>query len=153
MLVKVLSPGYYARQDTKTPVRIGIRALLIGMALNVVFVLTLLETGWAPAHAGLAAATSCSALFNATMLFIGLRRAQVLRPGPGWAPLFVQVGVACIAMTAFIYWVQWAIGDWLVLTSWQQIGALTLCVGGAAAVYFGTCLMTGVRPRALRAPV
>jgi putative peptidoglycan lipid II flippase len=153
MLVKVLSPGYFARQDTRTPVRIGVRALLIGMVLNVVFVLTLLQTGWAPAHAGLAAATSCSALFNATLLYFGLRRAGVLRPAPGWARLFAQVVVACVAMTAFLYWVQWLIGDWLVLTTWKQIGALTICVGGGAVVYFGTCLVSGVKPRALRAPV
>jgi peptidoglycan biosynthesis protein MviN/MurJ (putative lipid II flippase) len=79
--------------------------------------------------------------------------AGVLRPAPGWARLFAQVVVACVAMTAFLYWVQWLIGDWLVLTTWKQIGALTICVGGGAVVYFGTCLVSGVKPRALRAPV
>lgn len=152
ILVKVLSPGYYARQDTRTPVKIGIRALLTGMGLNVIFVLTLLETGWAPAHAGLAAATSLSALFNAAMLFAGLRASGVYRAGQGWARLFAQVLVACFGMAAFVYFLQTMIGDWLAMTTWQQIGALTACVGGGAFVYFVACLLCGIRPSELRAP-
>ena len=152
VLVKVLSPGYFARQDTRTPVAIGIKALLLGMLLNVIFVLTLLQTGWAPAHAGLAAATSVSALVNASLLFAGLRRTGVYSAGRGWPKLFGQVVLACAAMVAFVYYLQTRIGDWLQLTTWQQIGALTLCVGGAVLVYAAACMACGIRPQILRSP-
>jgi putative peptidoglycan lipid II flippase len=152
VLVKVLSPGYFARQDTRTPVAIGIKSLLLGMALNVIFVVTLLQTGWAPAHAGLAAATSVSALFNASWLFVGLRKCGVYRAGGGWLKLFVQVALACVAMAVFVYYMQTRIGDWLLLNTWQQIAALSASVGGAVIVYLAACLACGIRPHELRAP-
>ena len=93
ILVKVLAPGYFARQDTRTPVRIGIQALTLSMILSAVFVLVLLRTGWAPAHAGIAAATACSALVNAALLFAGLRRQGVYRARPGWTALAWRVTV------------------------------------------------------------
>ena len=65
---------YSARQDTRTPVRVGLQALTLRMILSAAFVLVLLRTGWAPAHAGIAAATACWALVNAALLFAGLRR-------------------------------------------------------------------------------
>jgi len=152
VLVKVLSPGYFARQDSRTPVRIGIKALLVGMGLNLIFVLVLLQTGWAPAHAGLAAATSLSALLNASLLLAGLTRTGVYQPGHGWQRLALQVVVACAAMSSFVSWARVQFGDWLLLTLWEQVGALTVCVGGAVAVYGLACLVCGLRPAQLRAP-
>jgi putative peptidoglycan lipid II flippase len=151
VLVKVLAPGYFARQDTRTPVRIGVFALLLNMALNVVFVLTLLYSGWAPPHAGVAAATSVSGLFNATMLLRGLRKAGVYERGPGWRILAFQVLAACTAMALFVLWCRARIGDWGALGTWQQIGALALCVGGALVVYFGVCWLMGLKPLKLHA--
>ena len=150
ILVKVLAPGFFARQDARTPVRISVRALLLGMVLNVVFVVTLVQTAWLSPHTGLAAATSCSAFFNASLLFIALRREGVYRAQAGWGRLFVLVGIAAAAMSGFIVWFLPRLGDWLGMSTWQRIGWLTLAIGIAMAVYFAVCLILGLRPRELR---
>jgi putative peptidoglycan lipid II flippase len=148
--VKILVPGYFSRQDSKTPVKIGVKALLLGMVLNVIFVLTLLQTGWAPAHVGLAAATTLSSLSNATMLYFGLRRAGVYRPGPGWVGLLLRVGLATIAMGGFLVWLSLAAGDWIGLAWTARIGWLSTAVFGGAAVYFGAGWLAGLRSSQFR---
>jgi putative peptidoglycan lipid II flippase len=121
------------------------------MTLNVAFVLILLATGWAPAHAGLAAATSCAALFNAALLFAGLRAAGVYRAGGAWPILLARVAAACAAMAAFLLWALGRTGDWLALGAWQRVGVLALLVVGGTAVYFGAAFGLGLRVRELRA--
>jgi putative peptidoglycan lipid II flippase len=150
ILVKVLAPGYFARQDTRTPVRIGVRALLLGMVLNVVFVLTLLRTEWAPPHAGLAAATTLSALFNATFLFAGLVRTGIYKPRPGWLAPMIGIGCGCAAMVAAIYWLLGRIGDWYAMSTTSQIAAMALCVFAPGAVYFLVAFACGLRTRQFR---
>ena len=145
ILVKVLSPGYFARQDTSTPVRIGIRALVLAMVFNVIFVVTLVYTGWAPAHAGLAAATTLSALFNSTWLLRGLVQAGVYRTSGGWKPLFARVAGACVAMTVFAYWLLGELGDWYAMSTSGQIAALTLAVASSGLVYVATGFALGLR--------
>lgn len=150
ILVKILVPGYFSRQDSKTPVRIGVKALLLGIVLNIIFVLTLLRTGWAPAHVGLAAATTLSSLANATMLYRGLRRAGVYGPGPGWSALFARVAVATIVMTVALVWLLALAGDWLVMTTAVRIVWLGGVVVGGAGVYFAVGLLAGLRPADFR---
>jgi putative peptidoglycan lipid II flippase len=146
----VLAPGYFARQDTKTPVRIGIQALILSMTLNVVFVLLLVYTQWAPAHAGIAAATACSGLFNAVFLFTGLRKHGVYRARSGWRPLFSQILAGNVVMAASLLAALHAVGDWSMLGKLERVGTLALLVGGGAAVYFGVAWVLGLRPDALR---
>jgi putative peptidoglycan lipid II flippase len=146
ILVKVLSPGYFARQDTRTPVRIAIKALVFGMALNIVFVVTLLETGWAPPHAGLAAATSLSAFFNASLLLAGLLRSGVYRFEPGWPRFAARVVVASATMALFVELMLDRLGDWLTFSTWERIGALAAIVLAAIVVYLLACLVVGLRP-------
>ncbi len=117
ILVKVLAPGYFARQDTRTPVRVGLQALTLGMMLSAAFVLVLLRTGWAPAHAGIAAATACSALVNAALLFAGLRRQGVYRARPGWTALAWRVAVPSAVMALALAGGLQAAGDWFVMSS------------------------------------
>jgi putative peptidoglycan lipid II flippase len=150
ILVKVLAPGYFARQDTRTPVRIGIQALLLSMTLSLILVLTLVRTRWAPAHAGIAAATACSGIFNSTFLLRGLLRSRVYRPRAGWRALWTQVLAANAAMTvALLAGLAWA-GDWLVMGRIERLGRLAVLVGGGAGVYFAVCWLLGMRPRELR---
>jgi putative peptidoglycan lipid II flippase len=150
ILVKVLVPGFYSRQDMKTPVKIGARALVLGMVLNVVFVVTLLRTGWGPAHVGLAAATTLSSLSNATMLLRGLVAAGVYRARPGWSSLLVRVAVATSAMAAFLVWLNGAAGDWLAAGTSERIAWLGAAVGGGALVYFVAAWILGLRPAQFR---
>jgi putative peptidoglycan lipid II flippase len=152
ILVKVLSPGFFARQDTKTPVRIAIRALVLGMILNVLLVYLAWQTQWAPAHAGLAAATSLSAMFNAGALLRGLLRERVYVPSAGWPRFIFQVVAACCVMAVTIQLLQQRFGDWLVMSGAGRILALSVCVAAPMLVYGMACLVVGIRPSRLRAP-
>ena len=152
VLVKILSPGYFARQDTKTPVRIAIRALVIGMILNVILVVIALQTQWAPAHAGLAAATSLSAMFNAGALLRGLLSERVYVPSAGWLRFMAQVVAACSVMGVAIHLLLQRFGDWLIMTSGSRILALAVCVAIPMGIYAMACFIVGIRPSRLRAP-
>jgi len=147
MLIKVLAPGFYARQDTRTPVRIGIIAMIANMVLNLILVFPL-------AHAGLALATTLSAYLNAALLWWGLRRAGVCRAAPGWPVFLVRVTVAVAAMTAALLWWLEPPAVWETWSGGQR--ALQLGTGMllGVGVYFGTLVLTGLRPRnmAMREP-
>ena len=149
ILVKVLAPGYFARQDTRTPVRAGVQSLVLGMALSVVFVVVLSQTSWAPAHAGIAAATACGALVNAGLLLRGLQRTGVYRAGAGWPMLAMRVLVPSALMTALLMLTLAGWGDWLEMSGAVRIVALAKLVAAGAIVYFGTCYLCGLRLRDL----
>ena len=106
---------------------------------------------WAPAHAGIAAATACSGVFNAVFLFAGLRKQGVYRARAGWRPLVAQILVANAVMAGALIAALRAIGDWSALGKLERAGALALLVAGGAAVYFGAAWALGLRPGALRA--
>jgi putative peptidoglycan lipid II flippase len=151
ILVKVLAPGYFSRQDTSTPVRVGVKALALGMTLSIVFTLVLTRTGWAPAHAGIAAATACSALANAAWLLAGLKRQGVYRARPGWGALAWRVVVPSAVMAlALAAALSGAAGDWFTMGTPLRVAALAALVAGGAAVYFGTCYLAGMRASQLR---
>ena len=152
ILVKVLAPGYYARQDTRTPVRVGLIAMGANMGANVAFVGAMLWAGLPGAHAGLALATTASAFLNAGLLWRGLRRAGVYVPGPGWRRLAAQVAAAGAAMTALLWWLAGEPGQWLGGAPAWRAGRLALCVAAGAAVYFGVLAAAGWRLSALRRP-
>jgi len=145
ILVKVLAPGYFARQDARTPVRIGIQALLLGMTLSVLFVVILVRTAWAPAHAGIAAATACSALFNSARLLSGLRRVGVYQARAGWAVLILRVIVPSLVMAAALLAALSALGDWFAMGGLERVATLGLLVVGGSAVYFAACYLCGLR--------
>ena len=150
ILVKVLTPGYFARQDTKTPVRIAVYALVLNMALNVVFVVSLVRTNFYAPHAGLAMATTISALFNAGLLYRGLRRRRVYSPEQGWGRLALQVLASGIVMVFAVAWIRDVAGDWLLLSVSGRVGWLAVCVFAGMAAYFGCCFLLGLRLAALR---
>ncbi len=150
ILVKVLSTGFFSRQDTRTPVRIGVRAVVLNLVLNIVFVVSLVRADFYAPHVGLALATTISALFNATLLYRGLRRDGVYRPADGWGRFSGQVAVATGLMSGIVLWARGQAGDWLVLTLTQRIGALAVCVVSGVAVYFLACYLLGLTPASLR---
>ncbi len=150
ILVKVLAPGYFARQDTRTPVRVGLQSLALGMALSGAFVLLHLWTRWAPAPAGNAAATACSALTNAALLLAGLRRQGIYRARPGWAALAWRVVVPSAVMALAVAGGLSIAGDWFAMSTFERIAGLAAFVGGGAAVYFLACHLVGLRASELR---
>jgi len=150
-LVKVLAPGYFARQDTRTPVRIGIQALGVNIGLNLAIVLPLALLHDRPGlHALLALNNGIGAWYNSTMLYRGLRRQGVLRHGPGWRRLLMQVAIATVLMCAFLWWLAGSTTRWIEMGTWQRVQWMTLLVAGGAAVYFGTLWLLGLRPAELK---
>jgi len=149
-LVKVLAPGYFARQDTKTPVKVGIIALSFNMAFNLAVVLPVFLSGFPIPHALLALSTGLSAIINATLLYRGLRRDGVYAPSDAWRKLLPRIVLASVAMAAFLWWIS---GDWSAWSDWpalRRAAWLGLAVVGGAAVYFGTLWLAGTRPRDLK---
>lgn len=145
MLIKVLAPGYFSRQDTKTPVSIGIKAMVANMLLNVVFVVPL-HFYWQMGHVGLALATSASAFFNAALLYLGLRKAEVYKPLSGMLATVVRIILSAMLMALVIYLLMPAVEIWLSWGWWQRtFNILPLCAAGAAA-YFMALLALGARP-------
>jgi putative peptidoglycan lipid II flippase len=138
--VKILAPGYYARQDTRTPVKIAVVVLVLTQLMNAVFVPVF-------GHAGLALSISLGAMVNAAWLLIGLRRAGAYVPEPGWTGFTVRLTMAAALLGGLLWWAERAI-DWVGLVDhqWLRISWLAACLGGAAALYFGCLLMIGVRP-------
>ncbi len=151
ILVKVLATGYFSRQDTRSPVRIGVMAVVLNMALNVLFVVAMVRSEFYAPHVGLALATTCSSLFNAVLLYRGLHRAAVYRPGEGWGAYAIQVVVATAAMGGAVVWARNRAGDWLEMAGLERLGALAVCVLGGIIVYAAACLVVGLRPASLRA--
>jgi putative peptidoglycan lipid II flippase len=149
MLIKVLAPGFYARQDTRTPVRIGVIAMVANMVMNIIFVL-IAHNLWQIGHVGLAAATSLAAYLNAYLLYRSLRREEVYRPLPGWRKFAAQLSFANMAMVvvilSFLYffnrWYHWGIAE-------RALWLAGLCCSGAMT-YGLALLAVGMRPRDLR---
>ena len=156
MLIKVLAPGFFARQDMRTPVRIGVIAMLSNMVLNLLFVVPL-HYYWQIGHVGLAAATSVSAFLNAGLLFIFLRKNGIYRPSGQWLKFAGQL----IGSVALMVLVLMVVADWLDVLNqsvwqqlpwWQRSGNIVgLCVAGFVA-YAGCLMATGFGIADMRGP-
>ncbi len=143
MLIKVLAPGFFARQDTKTPVKIGIKAMVLNMVLNLPLVLLL-------AHTGLALATTLSAYFNAFMLYWGLRQMGVYQVQPGWYAWLARMLLANGAMVSVLLVLNPPTAQWLHFSEAERMGWTALLVASGVAVYGLTLLAAGLRLRHLR---
>ncbi|MGE8559176.1 murein biosynthesis integral membrane protein MurJ [Acinetobacter sp. UBA3106] len=148
MLIKVFAPGFYAQQDTRTPVRVGLMSVAANAILNVVFIGFFKLIHWEAEHMALALASSGSALVNAGMLYFYLHQRNIFRFGAHWKKLFLQYGIANAAMIAALwYGLSWYNGD---VSQWIRILEVAgLCVIGVVAYGIGL-LATGFRPRHLR---
>jgi putative peptidoglycan lipid II flippase len=145
--VKVLAPGFYARQDTGTPARTAVAVLVLTQAMNAVLVPFI-------GVAGLALSIGLGALINAAWLLRGLKRLGSYVPEAGWGALTLRVAAACLAMGALQFWLAtWV--DWIGLGAhqWQRALTMAACLGASAVVYFATLLLTGMNLRALGRPV
>ncbi len=170
LLVKVLAPAFYSRQDTTTPVKAGLFAVaanLLGIALFLAGLLWLTDPGreaWAAgggelrvvlkalpgAHACLALATAAAGWTNALQLWWYLRRARVFRAQPGWARFLRQLAIASLAMSGVVaglllLWDGWTVWHWS-----ERVWKLAVVVGAGALVYASALWLQGIRPRDLR---
>ena len=131
--IKVLAPGFYARQDIRTPVRIAVVVLVFTQLMNWV---------WVPwiGHAGLALSIGLGAMLNAGWLAWGLRRQGSYRPSAGWGKFFLKVLVASLVLAAWLAWGNQAVGwtDAAHLSKGLRVWVLAGMMAGAAVLYFGT---------------
>lgn len=149
-LVKVLAPGYFARQDTRTPVRAGLISLGVNMAFNLAVVVPAHLLGFPYPHALLAFSTGLGAYVNTWLLYRGLRKSGVYVPSGRWKRLAGQVAAANVAMAAVLWW---AAGDWSAWIGWsvgERLLRLALCIGGGAGTYFAVLFALGLRVRDLK---
>jgi putative peptidoglycan lipid II flippase len=144
-MVKVLAPGYFARQDTRTPVKVGMISLGANMGFNIAVVVPAYLAGFPAPHALLALSTGLSAWLNSALLYRGLRRAGVYAPTHRWARLLPQVAAANLAMAAFLWWAAGDQAAWPVMTVAARSLRMAGCVGGGAAVYFAVLWVLGAR--------
>jgi putative peptidoglycan lipid II flippase len=149
MLIKVLAPGFFARQDMRTPVRIGIIAMTSNMILNVAFVLPL-HFYWEVGHVGLAAATSLSATLNALLLFLCLKRDGIYTPNNRWMKFFVQllVSVTIMALGLMILSNHLNLHNpeiWQQMVWWSRLGSILIVCGLGFLLYILTLFLSGFR--------
>ncbi len=144
ILVKILAPGFYARQDIRTPVKIGVVVLVGTQLMNLLFVPMF-------AHAGLALAIGLGACVNAAMLFVGLRVRGVYRPKAGWPGFAARLTLALVALGLFLAWSGTRF-DWIALRAepGHRIVALAAIVAGGTSIYFVALFVAGMRPRHFR---
>ena len=156
MLIKVLAPGFFARQDMRTPVRIGVIAMVSNMFLNLLFVLPL-HHYWQIGHMGLALATSVSAFLNAGLLWYALRKKAIYLPSGLWLRFMAILIAAVAAMLAVLILVANQFDAlntlvWQQLGWWQRSGAVAIICSCGFAVYIAVLWLGGMRPSDLRGP-
>jgi putative peptidoglycan lipid II flippase len=138
--VKVLAPGFYARQDIRTPVKIAVISLVVTQLLNLVLV-------WELRHAGLALSISIGACLNAGLLLRGLRRHAIYQPQPGWGVFMLKLALAVYVMGAVLWLMSGQATDWLAAGAFKRVAWLMLLVVVGAGAYFTTLWLSGFRLR------
>lgn len=143
VLVKVLASGFYARQDTRTPVKIAIIAMVANIVLNLIFIVPL-------QHTGLALATALAALLNTSLLYWNLRQQAIFQPQPGWASLFLRVGVASTCMAISLHIGVVTLTEWLLREKLTQALFLLGWISIGMAIYITILFATGFRLQQMR---
>jgi putative peptidoglycan lipid II flippase len=165
-LLKVVLPAFYSRQDTRTPVRAGVAALLANMLLNFALLAVLYQwmvpaelkaqgvmaaLGQQPGlHLALGIASALSSYLNLGLLWYWLGGTGVYGRRPGWGSYLLRLALACVAMVAVLLVGRHYSGDFTVMGVWQRVGWLLTLVCGGALTYLLAQLALGLRPRHLR---
>ena len=143
ILVKVLAPAFYARQDIRTPVKIALITLAATQLMNLAFIVPL-------KHAGLALSIGLAALLNAALLYRGLRRRGVYMPQPGWARFFVKLLVAMAVMGAVLWFAAGSDALWVEEGGIARVLRLSGVVAAGGLAYFATLFALGFRIKDFR---
>ncbi|MBN3132892.1 murein biosynthesis integral membrane protein MurJ [Pectobacterium brasiliense] len=140
IVVKVLVPGFYSRQDIKTPVKIAIVTLILTQVMNLIFIGPL-------QHAGLALSIGLASCLNAGLLYWQLRKQDIFQPLPGWRGFLVRLLTAVIVMSLVLLGMLWWMPAWDDGNMTMRILRLLLVVVAGAGSYFATLALLGFRPR------
>ena len=138
IMVKVLAPGFYARQDIRTPVRMALATLALTQLMNFAFI-------WPLQHAGLALAIGLGACFNAGLLLRGLRQRDIYRPQPGWPVFLFKLAVAVYVMAAVLWIASGTDATWLAMHGAARAGQLAWVVALGVVTYFTALWLLGFR--------
>ena len=165
-MLKVVLPAFYARQDTRTPVRAGVAALIANMVFNFAFLAVLYQVMVPPElkaqgvmqalgkqpglHLALGIASALSSYLNLGLLWFWLGKSGVYQRRPGWAGYAVRLLVACAAMVVVLLGLLWWLPSFTEMDKWQRIGWLVVLVGSGGLTYVVAQLALGLRPRHLR---
>jgi putative peptidoglycan lipid II flippase len=139
ILVKILAPAFYAKQDIRTPVKIAVVTLLLTQVMNLAFMQI-----WQ--HAGLALATGLGSCLNAALLYRGLRRRGVHQPQPGWGGFLLKLLIAVCVMAALLWFAAGDTLTWIGLSAYGRVWRLIWVVMLGAASYFAVLWLLGFRP-------
>lgn len=138
IVVKVLAPGFYSRQDIKTPVKIAIVTLILTQLMNLAFIGPL-------KHAGLSLSIGLAACINASLLYWQLRKQDIFQPQPGWAAFLWRLFAAVIVMSAVLVGMMYVMPDWDIGNmAYRLLRLMTVVVAGIVA-YFGTLMVLGFK--------
>jgi putative peptidoglycan lipid II flippase len=140
ILVKVLAPGFYARQNIRTPVKVAIVTLVVTQILNAALVPWL-------GHAGLAAAISLGACFNAGWLWYFMARADAWRPEPGWGAFLMKLAVALYMMGGALWYAMGSESSWFALAAGARAAKLAWVIAAGTVAYFAALAVMGLRLR------
>jgi putative peptidoglycan lipid II flippase len=143
ILVKVLAPGFYARQDIRTPVKIALFTLVITQLMNLAFI------GWLK-HAGLALSIGLASCVNAGLLWRGLRQRGAYLPTAGWNKFILKLIVALGVLGSVLWFFVGNDASWLVMSGKERLLKLALIVIGGGISYFATLALLGFRPNDFR---
>jgi putative peptidoglycan lipid II flippase len=139
VLVKILAPAFYARQNVKTPVKIAVITLLATQLMNLTFI-------WTLRHAGLALAIALAAWVNAGLLYWKLRQHGIFTPVAGWPLFLLKVLLALAVMAVVLLWSAAGSEFWLQSGVWQRIERLAFVIVAGAASYLTMLWLSGFRP-------
>ncbi|KTC85522.1 murein biosynthesis integral membrane protein MurJ [Legionella brunensis] len=143
MMVKVLASGFYARQDIKTPVKVGALAMIVNSFLCLLLI-------WSLAHAGLALASALAGYVNCGVLLVLLIRRGIYQPSPGWPKFVLQLCLANFAIAGYLFMVIGDINFWLAKTPFWRLSLLLGHVAVAVIIYLVGLRLVGVRPAHFR---
>ncbi|WP_020648889.1 murein biosynthesis integral membrane protein MurJ [Solimonas variicoloris] len=149
-LIKVLTPGFYARQETRLPVRFAIIGLCAGMTVSLLLFALARHYHFAAAHVGLAASTSITAWVNALLLFHRLRRDGIYTASAGWGLFALRLLLACAALAALVLWMAGPLEWWMAARARDKALHTALIIAAAILVYFGVLAASGLRLRHFR---
>jgi putative peptidoglycan lipid II flippase len=138
IVVKILAPGFYARQVMSTPVKIAFATVLVSQTLALILMQQI-------GHAGLTLATSVGACFNAGLLFWFLKRRGIYAPAAGWLRFLAKLAIALFVLAAMLLWLGGPASFWLAASLWAKVGRLAAVCAGGAAAYFAALWLLGFR--------
>lgn len=150
VLVKIFAPGFFARQNTRVPVRIGIIAMISNMAYNILFVGAMMLAALPTAHTGLALATAVSANQNAMMLYRRLKKDAIYTLQSADHATLKRAAIATAVMALVIWLITPATDEWIAMQAIQRVTRLAGIIGLAVISYAVTLIATGFRPGSYR---